>query len=112
MDDDAADLISLAQDSGYEALWCVQTAPWPAWGGRCPGPRWLDTEPGIVDLWAAPSKGAPVAAAAGADGAMFEQDQAPLTQRWGWAPVGFRLFGVETDLGGTDMACAWGELAG
>lgn len=88
--------------------WPVQTAPVAAWGGLCAGPGWPDTAPGIVDLWAAPDKGAPVSATASPDaGAVFAQKGAALTERAGWALVGFRLFGVESDLGGTDMACAW-----
>ncbi|AIY00803.1 hypothetical protein ART_1204 [Arthrobacter sp. PAMC 25486] len=92
--------------------WPVQTAPVPAWGGLCPGPRWPDTAPGLVDLWAAPSAGAPVAATAAPDGgAVFELLDAPLMQHDGWALLGFRLFGVETDAGGADLACAWGAAA-
>lgn len=88
--------------------WPVQTEPVAAWGGLCPGPRWPDTGPGLVDLWAAPSKTAATAAAAAPDGgAVFEQKDAALTQRDGWSLVGFRVFGVESDVGGTDMACAW-----
>lgn len=89
-------------------VWPVQTAPVAAWGGLCAGPKWPDTSPGIVDLWAAPSKDSAVSATASADGgAVFEQKDAPVTQRDGWALVGFRVFGVESDVGGTDMACAW-----
>lgn len=89
--------------------WPVQTAPVAAWGGMCPGPRWPDTSPGLADLWAAPSKSAAVAATAAPDGgAIFELSDAPLMQREGWSLVGFRLFGVDTDAGGADLACAWG----
>lgn len=91
--------------------WPVQTAPVAAWGGLCPGPRWPDTAPGLVDLWAAPTAGAPVAATATAapdGGAVFELLDAPLMQHDGWALLGFRLSGLETDVGGADLACAWG----
>lgn len=91
-------------------VWPVQTAPVAAWGGLCAGPKYPDTAPGLVDLWAAPTKSAGVAAVAGPDnGAIFEQKDSPLVKREGWNLVGFRLFGVETDLGGMDMACAWAE---
>ncbi len=88
--------------------WPVQTAPLPAWGGLCSGPKWPDSAPGLVSLLAAPADNAPVVAAPSPDGgAIFEQKDAPLTQRNGWALVGFRIFGVESDLGGADMSCAW-----
>lgn len=96
---------------GHDA-WPVQTAPVAAWGGLCPGPRWPDSAPGLVDLWAAPFAGAPVATTAAPDGgAFFELKDAPLLQRDGWSIVGFRLFGVDTDAGGADLACAWGAAA-
>ncbi|MEO6529355.1 MAG: hypothetical protein ABI563_12345 [Specibacter sp.] len=92
--------------------WPVQTAPVPAWGGLCPGPRWPDSAPGLVDLWTAPSRGAAVATSKAPDGgAFFELKDAPLTQREGWSLIGFRLFGVDTDAGGADLACAWGAAA-
>lgn len=93
-------------DSGAE-MWPVQTAPVVAWGGICPGPRYPDSAPGLVDLWASPSKTAQVAATAGQEGVIFEQIDFPLVAREGWNLVGFRVFGVESDLGGKDMACAW-----
>lgn len=96
---------------GSEA-WPVQTAPVNAWGGLCPGPRWPDSAPGQANLWAAPSKSAAVATSQAPDGgAFFELKDAPLMQREGWNLIGFRLFGVETDTGGADLACAWGEAA-
>lgn len=99
------------QTDGTEA-WPVQTAPVAAWGGLCPGPRWPDSAPGQVDLWAAPFAGAPVATAAAPDGgAFFELNAAPLMQYTGWTLVGFRIFGVDTDAGGADLACAWGAAA-
>lgn len=92
--------------SGPE-MWPVQTAPVVAWGGICIGPKYPDSAPGLVDLWAIPSKTAQVAATAGPDGVIFEQLDSPLVTREGWSLVGFRVFGVESDLGGKDMACAW-----
>lgn len=97
--------ISVYSDGSDE--WPVQTAPVAAWGGLCAGAKYLDTGPGMVDLWAAPSKSAAVAAVAGPDGAVFEQKGSPLVEREGWGLVGFRVLGVESDLGGADMACAW-----
>lgn len=92
--------------------WPVQTEPVAAWGGLCPGPRWQDSSPGQVDLWAAPFTGAPVATSAAPDGgAFFELKAAPLMQYTGWTLVGFRIFGVDTDAGGADLACAWGAAA-
>lgn len=94
--------------SGAE-MWPVQTAPVLAWGGICPGPKNPDSPPALVDLWVSPSKTAQVAANAGPDGVIFEQIDAPLVTRDGWSLVGFRVFGVESDLGGLDMACAWAQ---
>lgn len=92
--------------------WPVQTAPVPAWGGVCPRPRWPDSAPGLVDLWAAPSTAAAVATSKAPNGgAYFELKDAPLLQRDGWSLIGFRLFGVDTDAGGADLACAWGAAA-
>lgn len=92
--------------------WPVQTEPVAAWGGLCPGPRWPDSAPGLVDLWAAPSTGAAVATSKAPDGgAFFELKDAPLLQHDGWSLIGFRLFDVDTDAGGADMACAWGAAA-
>ena len=90
--------------------WPVQTAPVPAWGGLCAGGKYPDAAPGLVDLWAAPVKSAAVAAVAGPDnGVIFDQKDSPLMKREGWTLVGFRLFGVESDTGGADTACAWAQ---
>lgn len=92
---------------GIEA-WPVQTAPVAAWGGLCTGPQFPDTSPGIVKLWVAPTQDSAVAATASSDGgAVFAQKDAPLMHHDGWALVGFRVFGVDSDVGGADMACAW-----
>lgn len=91
-----------------DQAWPVQTAPVAAWGGLCAGPKYPDTSPGIVNLWVAPSQDSAVAATASVDGgAVFPQKDSPLTQRDGWALVGFRVFDVASDIGGADMACAW-----
>lgn len=89
-------------------LWPVQTAPVSAWGGLCPGALYPDTSPGLVDMWAAPSKTSTVATTASpGGGALFPQKDAALMQREGWALVGFRLFGGGSDIPEVDMSCAW-----
>ena len=91
--------------------WPVQTAPVAAWGGLCPGTRYPDTSPGLVDMWTAPSKGSTPATSASPDGgALFEQKDAPLMEKDGWELLGFRLFGGGSDLPEVDMACAWARL--
>lgn len=88
--------------------WPVQTAPVAAWGGLCPGPRWNESSPGLVDLWAAPAKNSPVTATEAPDGgAMFEQKDAPLLQRDGWLLIGVKLSGMANEQGVTEMECAW-----
>ncbi|MET4003972.1 hypothetical protein ABIB48_002710 [Arthrobacter sp. UYCu511] len=98
-------------DGSGPEMWPVQTAPVVAWGGMCPGPANPDATPGLVDLWASPSKTAQVAATTEQDGEIFEQidspSDSPLVEREGWSLVGFRIFGVKSDLGGKDLACAW-----
>ncbi|MGN5732080.1 hypothetical protein [Arthrobacter psychrochitiniphilus] len=94
-------------DGSGPEMWPVQTAPVVAWGGMCPGPANPDATPGLVDLWASPSKTAQVAATTEQDGVISEQINSPLLTREGWSLVGFRIFGVKSDLGGKDMACAW-----
>lgn len=99
---------SAGSEAGAAAtMWPVQTAPVAAWGGICAGPKYPDSAPGLVDLWVSPDEASEVAAAAGPDGVIFEQKDSPLVTREGWNLVGFRVFGVKSDIGGLDMACAW-----
>lgn len=92
-----------------EQAWPVQTAPIPAWGGICPGSPWPDSEPGLVNLWSAPTQSAPVAAITSPEGgSVFAVYPSPLMLEEGWAFVGFTQ---RVDVGDVKLHCAFGGAA-